>query len=55
MTNEQIEAKKQQLKQLVEEVKALTKELEEAGVIEISDDDLEQAAGGKANHKFFQN
>ncbi len=43
---QQIEQKKQQLKQLAEEVKALTRELVEAGVIELSEDDLDQAAGG---------
>ena len=46
LTNEQIEAKKQQLKQLTEQAKALYDELVEAGAIELSDDDLDQAAGG---------
>ncbi len=46
ITNEQIEQKKQQLKQLAGEVKALTKELVEAGAIELSEDDLDKAAGG---------
>ena len=46
LTNEQIEQKMQQLKQLTEEVNALTKELVEAGAIELSDEDLEKAAGG---------
>ena len=46
LTNEQIEQKKQQLKQLAEEVKALKDELVEAGAIELSEDDLDQAAGG---------
>ena len=46
MTNEQIAQKKQQLKQLAEEVKALTQELVEAGAIELSEDDLDKAAGG---------
>ena len=45
-TNEQIEQKKQQLKQLAEEVKALTKELVEAGAIELSEGDLDKVAGG---------
>ena len=45
MTAEQIEQKKQQLKQLAEEVKALTRELVEAGAIELSEDDLEKVAG----------
>ena len=46
LTNEQIEAKKQQLKQLAEEAKQLKDELMEAGAIELSDDDLDKAAGG---------
>ena len=46
MTNEQIEAKKQQLKQLTEEVEQLKNELVEAGAIELSEDDLDKAAGG---------
>ena len=46
LTNEQIEQKKQQLQQLTEQAKALYDELVEAGVIELSDDDLDQAAGG---------
>ena len=45
-TAEQIEQKKQQLKQLAEEVKTLKDELVEAGAMELSDDDLDQAAGG---------
>ncbi|MBO4906323.1 MAG: hypothetical protein J5486_04725 [Bacteroidaceae bacterium] len=46
LTSEQIEAKKQQLKQLTEEAKAIYDELVEAGAIELSDDDLEKASGG---------
>lgn len=46
MTNEQIEQKKQQLKQLAEEVKALKDELVEAGAWPMDEDDLDQAAGG---------
>ena len=46
LTNEQIEAKKQQLKQLAEEAQALTKELVDAGAIELSEEDLENVAGG---------
>ena len=46
LTKEQIEQKKQQLKQLVEEVKALKDELVEAGAIELSEDDLDKATGG---------
>lgn len=46
LTNEQIEAKNQQLKQLAEEAQALTKELVDAGAIELSEEDLENVAGG---------
>ncbi len=46
LTSEQISQKKQQLKQLAEEVKVLTQELAEAGAIELSEDDLDKAAGG---------
>ena len=46
LTNEQIEQKKQELKQLAEEVNALTKELVEAGAIELSEEDLDKASGG---------
>ena len=46
LTNEQIEQKLQQLKQLTEEVSALTKELVEAGAIEISEEDLAKVDGG---------
>ena len=46
MTNEQIEQKKQQLKQLAEEVKALKDELVEAGAWPMDEDDLDKAAGG---------
>ena len=46
LTAEQIEQKKQQLKQLTEEVKALTNELVEAGAMEIPEDDLDEATGG---------
>ena len=49
LTNEQIEQKKQELKQLAEEVNALTKELVEAGAIELSEEDLDKAAGGFLN------
>ena len=48
MTKEQIEAKKQQLKQLAEEAKQLQDELVAAGAIELSEDDLDKAAGGYA-------
>jgi uncharacterized protein YcaQ len=46
LTAEQIEQKKQLLEEKMKEVKALYDELVEAGAIELSDDDLEQAAGG---------
>ena len=46
MTNEQIEQKKQQLKQLSEEMNALVKELQEAGEWPLDEDDLDKAAGG---------
>ena len=46
LSNEQVEAKKQQLKQLAGEVKQLTDELVEAGAWPLSDDDLDKAAGG---------
>ena len=48
LTKEQVEQKLQQLKQLTEEVNALTRELAEAGAIELSDEDLEKATGGNA-------
>ena len=46
MTAEQVEQKKQQLKQLAEEVKQLKDELVKAGAWPISEDDLDEAAGG---------
>ena len=46
LTNAQIEAKKQLLEEKKKEMKALYDELAEAGAIEISDDDLENVAGG---------
>jgi len=46
MTNEQIEAKKKQLKQLTEEAKLLKDELVEAGAWPLDEDDLDKAAGG---------
>ncbi|MBO4906321.1 MAG: hypothetical protein J5486_04715 [Bacteroidaceae bacterium] len=46
LTKEQIEAKKQQLQHLNDEIKALYNELVEAGAIELSDDDLDKASGG---------
>ena len=58
LTKEQVEQKMQQLKQLAEEVSALTKELAEAGVIELSEEDLEKVDGGFLSNsifKFFEN
>ena len=46
MTQEQIEQKKQLLEEKMKEMKAIYDELVEAGVIELSEDDLDQAAGG---------
>ena len=46
LTAEQIEQKKQQLKQLISEAEAIQKELVEAGADEFSDDELSQIAGG---------
>ena len=49
MTTEQIEQKKQQLKQLAEEMKALKDELVEAGAWPLDEEDLDKAAGGVPN------
>ena len=49
LTAEQIEQKKQQLKQLAEEMKALKDELVEAGAWPMDEDDLDKAAGGFPN------
>ena len=46
MTNEQIEQKKQLLAEKMKEMKAIYDELVEAGAIELSENDLDQAAGG---------
>ena len=43
---QQIEQKKQLLAEKVKEIKVLYDELVEAGVIELSDNDLDKAAGG---------
>jgi len=53
LTRKQIEAKKQQLKQLTEGAKALDDELGETGEIELSDDDLEKATGGVTHPRTF--
>lgn len=49
LTQEQIDQKLQQLKQLAEEVSALTQELAKAGAIEIPEEDLKKVAGGLSN------
>ena len=46
LTAEQIEQKKQQLKQLSDEKNAIIKELQEAGAWPLDEADLDQAAGG---------
>ena len=46
LTNQQVEQKKQLLAEKMKEMKAIYNELAEAGAIEISDDDLENVAGG---------
>lgn len=46
LTAEQIEQKKQQLKQLTEEAQQLKKELVEAGAWSLNEDDLDKVAGG---------
>ena len=50
LTAEQIEQKKQLLAEKMKEMKAIYDELVEAGAIKLSDDDLDQAAGGKADY-----
>ena len=46
LTAEQIEQKKQQLKQLLQEAEAIRNDLVEAGAFEFSDDELNQIDGG---------
>ena len=46
MTAEQIEQKKQQLKQLTEQINAVVNELQEAGEWPLDEDELDQASGG---------
>ena len=46
MTNEQIEQKKQLLVEKMKEIKAIYDELVEAGAIELSEEELDKAAGG---------
>ena len=46
LTAEQIEQKKQLLAEKMKEMKAIYDELVEAGAIELSEDELDNAAGG---------
>ena len=46
LTNEQIEQKKQQLKQLADKAQQLKNELVEAGAWPLNEDDLDKVAGG---------
>ena len=46
LTVEQIEQKKQLLEEKVKQMKAIYDELVEAGAIELSEEDLDKAAGG---------
>ena len=46
MANEQIEMKKQLLEDKVKQMKAIYDELIAAGAIELSEDELDKAAGG---------
>ena len=55
MTNEQIEAKKQQLKQLAAEAQQLKNELVEAGAWPLDENDLNNVAGGYPVPRFFLN
>ena len=48
LSKEQVEQKLQKLQQLSEKVNALTKELAEAGIFEMSEDELDQVAGGNS-------
>ena len=54
LTKEQVEQKIQQLKQLSEQVNALTKELAEAGAIKLSEEDLENVSGGRTIYKYVR-
>ena len=50
LTTEQIEHKKQQLKQLSDEMNAIVKELQEAGEWPLDEDELDQATGGLSSN-----
>ena len=52
LTAEQIEQKKQQLKQLSEEMNAIIKELQEAGAWPLDEDKLDKVAGGLISNQF---
>ena len=46
LSKEQVEQKLQQLQLLAEQMNSLTKELAEAGAIELSEEEMDQVAGG---------
>ena len=48
LTAQQIEQKKQQLKQLSEEINTIVNELQEAGAWPLSEDELDDVAGGSS-------
>ena len=50
LTAEQIEQKKQQLKQLTEQINAVVNELQEAGEWPLDEDELDQATGGLSSN-----
>ena len=50
LTNVEIEQKKQQLKQLSDEMNAIVKELQEAGAWPLDEADLDNAAGGSGQY-----
>ena len=52
LTTEQIEHKKQQLKQLSDEMNAIVKELQEAGAWPMDEDELDKVAGGLISNQF---
>ncbi len=54
LTTEQIEQKKQLLEEKVKQMKAIYDELVEAGAIELSEDELEKAAGGGKVSDWFK-
>ena len=53
LTNEQIEAKQQQLKQLAEQAKKLKDELVEAGAWPLEEDELDDVAGCLGSRLFM--